>query len=372
MFFSVIFFIYILLNFYVYVRIRSLFRRKSHRLVLTILFAAFTVLFPVSEMVSHAGGASSGAIVLLLGYLSLPFLLYLFLLVLLSDILRGINRILKIVAVEKLQSRIARIVTLCMLLIVPTVIVIAGMAWFSDIRINRYSVQVPRRASPLKHLTVALASDFHLNRMTDETFLTRFSARVNRLQPDLLLIPGDVLEGDRQDGQLSRFQEAFRQIRTTYGVFGSLGNHESFGRRGNLGFFSRSNIVLLQDSTPVVGSAFTLVGRRDTRDPQRKPIEQLMRSVADSLPVIVLDHRPVDLEAISETHSDIVVSGHTHHGQLFPLNLITTRIYEVSWGYEKKGNTHVFVTSGIQVWGPPVRTAGDSEIMLIDVDFVDR
>ena len=110
----------------------------------------------------------------------------------------------------------------------------------------------------------------------------------------------------------------------------------------------------------------------DQRFTRRKPVADLMTTLPDTLPVIVLDHRPADLQNISAAGADILVSGHTHDGQLFPFNYIADRIYEVSWGYKKINNTHVFVTSGIQLWGPPVRTTGDSEMMVIDVVLTEQ
>jgi predicted MPP superfamily phosphohydrolase len=94
-----------------------------------------------------------------------------------------------------------------------------------------------------------------------------------------------------------------------------------------------------------------------------------MKNVPDSLPVILLDHRPTEMEQISKTSADIVFSGHTHDGQLFPINLITRRVYELSHGYLKKESTHFFVSSGIRLWGPPVRTTGKSEIVVVDLTF---
>jgi uncharacterized protein len=82
-----------------------------------------------------------------------------------------------------------------------------------------------------------------------------------------------------------------------------------------------------------------------------------------------LDHRPNKLDEVSRTAVDVQFSGHTHNGQLFPFNLITRRIYELSWGHKKIRNTHFFVTSGLRLWGPPVKTAGKSEIMLVDIQF---
>jgi predicted MPP superfamily phosphohydrolase len=97
-----------------------------------------------------------------------------------------------------------------------------------------------------------------------------------------------------------------------------------------------------------------------------------MKSITDSLPVILIDHRPTELAQVSKTLVDVQLSGHTHDGQMFPINLITRRVYPLSWGYRKIGNTHFFVTSGIRLWGPPVRTSGKSEIMVIDITFSGR
>ena len=94
-----------------------------------------------------------------------------------------------------------------------------------------------------------------------------------------------------------------------------------------------------------------------------------MKYANDSLPLILIDHRPTEIDQVSRTTADVQLSGHTHNGQLFPLNLITKKIYRLSWGHRKIGNTHFFVTSGIRLWGPPVRTTGKSEIMIIDIYF---
>jgi predicted MPP superfamily phosphohydrolase len=82
-----------------------------------------------------------------------------------------------------------------------------------------------------------------------------------------------------------------------------------------------------------------------------------------------MDHRPTELQQASQTKVNVQFSGHTHNGQLFPLNLIVNRIYELSWGYRKIRNAHFFVTSGLRLWGPPVKTSGKSEIMVVDIYF---
>lgn len=92
-----------------------------------------------------------------------------------------------------------------------------------------------------------------------------------------------------------------------------------------------------------------------------------MDAIPDSLPVILMDHRPTVISQIGSHSPDVVLSGHTHNGQLFPVNLITRKVYELSYGHLKKGETHFFVSSGIRLWGPPVRTTGKSEIVVIDI-----
>jgi uncharacterized protein len=83
----------------------------------------------------------------------------------------------------------------------------------------------------------------------------------------------------------------------------------------------------------------------------------------------LLDHQPFELDEKEKAGVDLTLSGHTHHGQLWPLNYLTQAIYEVSWGYKKKGNTHVYVSSGVGGWGPPVRIGNRPEIVLIHIRF---
>jgi predicted MPP superfamily phosphohydrolase len=149
-----------------------------------------------------------------------------------------------------------------------------------------------------------------------------------------------------------------------------FGNHELHGGINSLNFFKNSAVKVLQDNFIQVDKSFYLVGRNDYRDTKRKTMEELLNGLPNDLPMIMLDHRPYDFDNVSKAHVDVQVSGHTHNGQLFPLNYITSNIYDLSWGHKKINNTHFFVTSGLQAWGPAVKTAGTSEIMVIDIDFI--
>ena len=94
-------------------------------------------------------------------------------------------------------------------------------------------------------------------------------------------------------------------------------------------------------------------------------VAELLGSAPGDLPVILMAHRPADFDEAARGGVAVQLSGHTHHGQLFPANLVTNRQYPLSWGHVERGGTRFFVTSGVQGWGPPVRTVGASEILVL-------
>ena len=248
-------------------------------------------------------------------------------------------------------------------------VVIAGIINFNTIRTTKYKITIPGKLSGISHLRIAFVSDFHLQEGTSIHFVEKFVAKIDSIKPDLMLFGGDIVEGDRKDENMECFERLFSSITTRYGVYGVLGNHEYYARQDKGSFFSRAGIEILSDSVVIVDSSFILAGRNDSHTTTRKSVEEIMRTIPDSLPVILIDHRPTEIDQISRTSADVVLSGHTHNGQLFPINFITRSVYELSYGYMKKGETHFFVSSGIRLWGPPVRTTGKSEIMVIDIAF---
>ena len=131
---------------------------------------------------------------------------------------------------------------------------------------------------------------------------------------------------------------------------------------------------MLRDSSIKIEESLDIVGREDRSIAQfarrkRKPVAELMVSVDKNFPVILMDHQPFKLEEAERFGVDLQLSGHTHHGQLWPFNFITKKMYEVSWGYKKKGSTHVYVSSGVGTWGPPVRTGNRPEIVHLKLTF---
>ena len=139
-------------------------------------------------------------------------------------------------------------------------------------------------------------------------------------------------------------------------------------------YLREHGIQMIRDSAVLVDDSFYIVGRDDRDKPrftgrERKPLSDIMANVDRSYPVILMDHQPFNLSKTVEQGVDLQLSGHTHHGQLWPFNYITKAIYELSWGYKKIGETHFYVSSGFGSWGPPIRLGNRPEIVVIRVRF---
>jgi len=221
----------------------------------------------------------------------------------------------------------------------------------------------------MRDLKIAFVSDFHIGDLTSISFVERFIDKMKDIQPDIILFGGDMLEGDRDEIRTSKIQILFRQLDASYGIYGVFGNHEHHGSASSNTFYDLAGIKVLQDDFILIDSSFYIAGRKDSRNRTRLTVKDLTENMSENYPILLIDHRPTDIHAVSQSPVDIQLAGHTHHGQLLPFNLITRHIYDLSWGYRKIADTHFFVTSGIQLWGPPVRTIGKSEIMVIQINF---
>jgi predicted MPP superfamily phosphohydrolase len=369
MFHTMITLAYIIPNIYVFFRIWHIFINKGYKLQYTIVYILLASVYPVSNLFSEADTGFIASILTTAGNYILPFYLYLFLFVLSLDILLLINSLFKKVSAEALQSARFKKYGLSVILLLSLIVVAGGIINFNTIRTSEYKIEIPGKSSKINQLRIAFVADFHLQEGINVQFVERFAEKIAAIKPDLMIFGGDIVEGDRQDENMTHFENLISQIKTKYGVYGVLGNHEYYGGQDKGNFFDKAGIKVLCDTIIIIDKSFNFGGRYDSHFEKRKSFIDYIRSAADSLPLIIVDHRPTEIDQVSRTVTDVQLSGHTHNGQLFPINLITKKINLLSWGHEKIGNTHFFVTSGIRLWGPPVRTIGKSEIMVIDIIF---
>lgn len=360
---------YTIPNIYVFIRIWQLFISKGYRLKYTFIYLAVVAIYPVSDLLNNGNLAIIGEILGIISNYLLPFYLYLFLAILVFDIFLLINLFVRVLPSEKRKSLRFRKYCLSSIIIVAALVVIGGVINFRTIRTTEYSIEVPAGSSNLDRLRIAFAADFHIDTDTPVNFVKRFVEKVESVSPDIMLFGGDIVEG--HDGErMDRHEVLLNGINAKYGVYGVLGNHEYYRGQDRGSFFDKAGIEILRDTIIVFDKSFSLAGRLDSHYRNRKSVDKLLESAVDSLPLVLLDHRPTELLETSKTVTDVQLSGHTHDGQMFPINLITRKVYLLSKGYMKIANTHFFVTSGIRQWRFPVRTTGKSEIMVIDINFV--
>jgi predicted MPP superfamily phosphohydrolase len=358
---------YIVPNIYLFIRIWQLFIKKDQRIYYILIYLLLFLVYPVSNFINDDAAALGARVLSKTADYLLPFFLYLFLFILLLDLLLLINLPLRAVPREWIKSWSFRRTGLPVIICCSLAVVIAGIINFNTIRTTEYQITIPGKLSGISHLRIAFVSDFHLQENTDIQFVQKFVSKIDKIKPDLMLFGGDIVDDERASEKMAYFERIFSSIKAKYGLYGVLGNHEHYTGHDEGSFFSNSGIGILRDSVVIVGNSFFVAGRNDSHIRTRKSIAEIAATIPDTLPVILLDHRPSEIDLISRFPIDVVLSGHTHNGQLFPINLITRKVYELSYGYMKKGETHFFVSSGIRLWGPPVRTTGKSEIIVIDI-----
>ena len=229
------------------------------------------------------------------------------------------------------------------------------------------TIEVEKEGEPLR---VVVASDFHLGVLSNKGHLEKFVKKANEANPDVILLVGDLIDDDPtwyiEDGM----HEVMKQLQSTYGVYGVLGNHEYYGGQIPLVVeeMKASNVTMLLDETILIGNRFYLTGQEDMTNKSRQTLESL-KPDDETKPWFVMNHTPNDLQTPASLGVDFHVSGHTHKGQMWPNHFITSKIFELDYGHKLKGTMNALVSSGFGFWGPPTRIGSQSELWVVDIEF---
>lgn len=237
--------------------------------------------------------------------------------------------------------------------------------------VREYSIDIPKKVEGLESLNVIMASDMHFGLMSGRAHARRMVREINALKPDLVLYPGDIIDDDLNAYVNRGFGGILKQVEAKYGVYATLGNHDT--NPGSMEELIReledSGMHVLYDQSVTIDNRFTLIGRKDKTDRNRASLEELVQGTDVSLPLILLDHQPYELDRARENGIDLMLSGHTHRGQIAPAQFITRLIYENDWGHLIKGGFDSVVSSGYGFWGPPIRTGSRSELVQLHIRF---
>ena len=342
------------------------------RLIYLIIFLFSSLSYIFSKVVQRYLSTVIYETIEIIGSFWFAFMLYFFLAVVLLDVIRVINWGFNVLPYFNNYSSV-KLITLGVVTGIVILIIIGGYINSRTLKIKTLNIEIPARKSSLKELNAVLISDIHLSSTNDNGFAEGIVKKINTLLPDIVFVAGDLVDDKASVLREKEIGFSFKDIKARLGVYGITGNHEYInGVDSSDKYMKELNVIPLRDSSITINNGFVLIGREDRSRglKKRKPLKDLVDSSEKNLPVILMDHTPFQLEEAMENGVDLQLSGHTHHGQMFPINLITSKIYELSRGYKKKGNSQYYVSSGVGTWGPPVRIGSRSEIVNIMIKFI--
>jgi len=370
--FTVLIFIFVLsgLNFYLAHRLCRGLSLVLPWLRTGILFAVLTIFSLLTILGFLRSGLSLAPLIkrILRWFFAMWLGLYLYLLLytVLADILSLLPRLLGMtVSAKVLTLRSILILTL------SAVTVLYGGIHASRIQTVTYQIPLEHCTREMAEMNIVLISDLHLGAVGSENRLEDIVRRINALEPDLLCIAGDFFDSDFFSIEdPGRARETLLRLQSTHGIYACLGNHDAGSTYPQMAAFLDScGIRVLSDTYEIIGDQLILAGR-----PDRSPIggfggltrqESLLLPEDMDLPVIVLDHNPAHGDSYG-SKTDLILSGHTHKGQIFPGSLITGKMYTVDYGhYRYPSGVQAVVTSGVGYWGMPLRIGSDCEIVQI-------
>ncbi len=377
-FFTLVILVYAATNYYIFIRGLQAFQTGSgfkHIYIVTFWILAST--YVAGRILENIWLSHLSHILVWTGSFWLGAMLYFFLVVVFIDLIRLINHFFPFFP-SFITANMEKTRWLVFLLIVgsTTLTLVAGAINARNPVVRKVDIHIQKEppGGPAK-LRAVLMSDIHLGTIIANGHLRHIIEKVNKLEPEVIFIAGDILDEDLAPVIRQNTGKILKQLSAPLGVFGIMGNHEHIGgAEAALNYLEQHGIQMIRDSIIKVGDLFYLAGRED-RDKARfsghprQSLAKILQGADSSYPLILMDHQPFYLEKAAELGVDLQLSGHTHHGQMWPLNYITRAMYTISYGYGKINGMHAYVSNGVGTWGPPVRVGNRPEIVLLNLSF---
>ncbi len=379
LFFLIFFSIYAALNYYVFIRGWQALEGLPHlRILYTAVFLVLFASYILAKFLTEYIPGFLYDLMLWIGSFWFAFMIYFLLSIICIDIIRSVLFQFHLMPgfVKQNYLYVKHLLGIAVFLIVGLT-VLYGYLNTTKLQVKELKLTLHKGKSQLRSINAVMVSDIHLSPMDDERFLSQIVNKINLLKPDIVFIPGDLFDDKAKVLNERKIGKALFELNPKYGGYASTGNHEFInGIDGAVAYMTNHNIKVLRDSSVLIDNSFYIAARDDRSKKQftgedRKSLEEILKELDRDYPVILMDHTPFGLGDAEKNNIDLQLSGHTHHGQMFPANLITKMIYEVSWGYLKKNMTQYYVSCGVGTWGPRVRIGSNSEIVSLKIEFAD-
>jgi hypothetical protein len=261
-------------------------------------------------------------------------------------------------------------------------VVALSIGWYLDHNVWQTDYKLTTNKD-LPDLKVAMFADSHIGTTFDDKGFAKHLETIQAQNPGIVLIAGDYVDDGTTREQMINATGTLGQMKTKYGIYYVSGNHDKgyygavhrgFSEDDLFNELKKNGINILQDESILVDNSFYVIGRKDysvqhEQGGHRNSIEELTKDLDKSKYIIVLDHQPVEYNKEADAKVDLVLSGHTHGGQLFPFNQVGKWIKanDMIYGYERRKDTDFIVTSGISDWAIKFKTGTKSEFVIIDI-----
>lgn len=255
--------------------------------------------------------------------------------------------------------------TIAITLTLFAVFLLGNIRYHHKVRAELHLTTAKQLSRPLQ---LVLLSDLHLGYHNPRHELARWVDMINREHPDAVLIAGDIIDGSLRPLIEERMADEMRRIAAP--VYACLGNHEYFsGEPLAEQFYREAGITLLRDSAATLaGGDVVVIGRDDLSNCRRLSVADLAAKTDRNRFTILLDHQPYHLEKAEQAGIDFQLSGHTHHGQVWPISWITDALYECAFGEHQRGQARYYVSSGLGIWGGKYRIGTRSEYVVMEIE----
>lgn len=254
-----------------------------------------------------------------------------------------------------------------------------GFYNMKNIQITNYSFENSKINSPIR---IVFLSDLHMGTTQSTNDLEKYFNDISNYTPDYLFLGGDIFDESTSYNDMRKTAEMLGKINTKNGIYFIFGNHDAL-----CGIYSsnseitknviqneliKNNIIVLEDSI-INTDNLCIIGRKEASDNimgKRLDLDNLLENANTSKFTVLLDHQPLEISAAAKKDIDLMLSGHTHNGQIWPGNIILKllSLNELSYGHKLFQNMNAIVSCGMGGWGAPFRTVSHSEIIYININ----
>lgn len=249
-----------------------------------------------------------------------------------------------------------------------------GISLFLGLKVfmTNYSINTEKTNKSLK---IAMISDVHLGNTLSGNKFKDYILEIEEKNPDILVIVGDFVDDETKKEDMIIACDALGNMNTKYGIYYVDGNHDkgyyedyrNFKMSEFLDCLTKNNVNIINDKSVLINDDFYLIGREDKSYKDRKDVDELVESLDDSKYKILLDHQPNDYDN-EKGKADLVLSGHTHGGNIFPINFIVYAANDNTYGKKIIDDTTFIVSSGISEWFMPYNNVTIQEYVIIEIN----